>query len=286
MGTKGCLFAVFMALLAIAAIIPAGYAQANVKCSDGTKYFECSTTQVGYLCAYGGQLQLFIRDAQNKMTKCHCTKFPGYIEMDGVCVKTVCTIGSDSVQNGQCYDKTHQKCVNGSLVDDASACGCPGGKKVSGSVCVDNRDGCRWPNSVKCLNYQECKFDAAKPSDNGQCQVKDGCQWATYNGKSCNPDTETCNTQTGKCDKKPGACAMNSECGSGKICNLITHMCDTPASTSVNDAAPLIGGNAAILNDTSPPTSDNKGGFCCLPPIAIASGAVGMAYIGRKQEGG
>lgn len=285
-GVLGQMFALIGFLLL--AIPLAG--AATTPCADGTGYFKCSTTQVGYAClpdssSGSNSLQLYIIDPQGKPTKCACANFPGYVTQNGQCVKAVCTVGSDTIQNGQCYAKTFQKCVNGQLIEDPT-CGCPAGKKPStdNKICIDKTEGCRWTGSVKCLNYQNCTFDAANPSDDGTCAIKSGCQYAQYNNQNCNSAYETCNTATGKCDKAAGKCAGNSDCTGGNICNTITHTCEAKPSDVVTggSATPLLGGNEAAPS-TQAENGASRGTFCCLP-ISIGMAGVGLALVRKKEE--
>ena len=210
--------------------------------------------------------------------KCSCSDVPGYTEMNGQCVKSTCTVNGQTVQTGACKDS--MKCVNGAMVEDPAACGCPTGKVAQEGVCVERKGGCRWGGSVKCLSYQECKFDANTPSDDGVCQTKTGCQYSQYNQQACNAELETCNQNTGKCDKISGACVSNSECTGGKVCNLITKRCEEGASAGSAPTAPLLGAGA-----TTPPTDAASGAkptFCCLP-AALGAMMVGLAFVSRRR---
>jgi len=235
-------------------------------------------------------LQLYTLDARNKPTKCACKNFPGYAQQpDGTCVKTTCSVDGKEIKNNECYN--NQKCSNGAMADDPSMCGCPTGKKASldGKTCVENRDGCRWQNSVKCRTYEDCKFDANTTADSGTCQVKAGCQYSQYNGQYCDVDTQVCNSATGNCDQIPGKCSSDKNCTGGKVCNIIKHTCEEKASAATGgDGVPLLGG--AATPSTSKPSTDtssgeNKGSnmLCCLP-IGLGASGVGLAFMRRKEE--
>ncbi len=291
--SRGTMWLVFLVgLISIIALSNVAYAS-TAPCSDGTEYFKCSKTQIGFAClpdssTGANTLQLYTVDAQGKPGQCACSKFPGYSEgADGTCMKTTCTAGSATVNNGQCYN--FQKCSNGQLVDDAATCGCASGKKTSsdGKTCVENSDGCRWPKSAKCLAYQECKYENGSATDSGTCTNKQGCQYATYNGQACDIYTETCNQQTGKCDKVTNKCNENKDCTGGKVCNLINHACEAPQTVTQQDAgAPILGGGAMAQNTTAPaaPSQDaQKGGIPCCAPIGLGMAALGIAF---SRKGG
>jgi hypothetical protein len=272
-------------MILLLAFMPLAYAAFNDPCTeDGTAYGACSTKNPGYRCWYSSStgrntLQLWLVDAQNKPV-CPCSAVAGYKESNGACVKSTCVVSGNTVAEGACLNNL--KCSNGDMKEDPATCGCPTGKKAQNGVCVDNKDGCRWPNSLKCLNYQECKFDAASATDSGSCQTMSGCQLpqSQYNNQACNQDTETCNQQTGKCEKKAGTCTSNTDCGTGKTCNVLTHACES-SSTSTGDSAPLLGGNAAAAS--TPTDSTSKPTLCCLP-IGLGATGVGLAFASRRRR--
>lgn len=281
---KAGIFTVFSIML-IVMMIPTAMAS-TAPCSDGTPYYACSTKSPGFRCmpnvATGtNSLQLAIGEVPQSV-KCPCEAVSGYAEINGACVKSTCSVNGQTVQAGACKD--YLKCSNGNMVEDPAVCGCPSGKKAQGGVCVENKGGCRWPNSVKCLTYQECKFDAISQVDDGTCMTKEGCQYSQYNGKACNYEIETCNQATGNCDRKPGACLTNSDCGSGKTCNLISKTCDLATGSTGASSAPLLGGNAATPpQEQTGSTGGAAGTLCCLP-IALGAGGVGMAFTSRRRK--
>lgn len=285
-------FAFVVISLALLAFSGIAAAYSTSPCSDGTAYGACSTKQPGFRC-WGDSsigintLQLWLVDAQGKPV-CPCSNVKGYNEVNGECVKTTCTVGGNEIQNNVCAN--NQKCSNGAMADDPSMCGCASGKKASldGKTCVENRDGCRWPNSVKCRTYENCKFDANSTTDSGSCTVKNGCQYSQYNGQYWDTETQTCNQATGNIEQIPGKCSSDKNCTGGKVCNIIKHACEEKTTASGSDSgAPLLGGATTPkpASDTASGDAASKGSnmLCCLP-ISLGASGVGLAFMRRREE--
>ena len=77
-------------------------------CSDGTKYYACSSIQPGYACLPESTVRNTIQkvigpDAPAALrSKCACSNFLGYVEINAECVKTTCTNGGQTYNNFAC----------------------------------------------------------------------------------------------------------------------------------------------------------------------------------------
>jgi hypothetical protein len=108
---------------------------ATPTCSDGTFYGQCSTNAYfsNAYCNNQGQL------VYNNCYLCGCST-SSTCGTDGWCTSSASEIThltcSDGTLYGQCSSTKPKYCVNGNLIDDASACGCPAGYTSSGDSCI------------------------------------------------------------------------------------------------------------------------------------------------------
>jgi len=291
----GALLALVLLTGAIRAVDDAGVTcppnNPSCPCSDETTYFKCSQAQPGYACVASGGKHMLVNmigpdGIKSLKSLCACSNYPGYSEVNGVCVKTTCTDGSNTLQNGDCSATKPKQCSGGSLIDNSSACDCPAGSTPnSNSRTCDPRLGCRW-KTITCQTGQECKYDSTKSTDDGTCVVKQGCN---YHNPDCNLLSENCDTSTnpdGVCKTKSGCQYSNPACGSGQVCNAMTGRCDAsggdapvptitlPTKTivnSTNTTSSLVGNPLGSLN-------------CCFLPAGGAAAMVGLISYQRLRK--
>ncbi len=265
-------------------------------CSDGTAYFGCSQTQPGYACILQGNKHVLVNmmgpdSISRYKSQCSCDKYPGYSLVSGSCVKTTCSDGSNTIQNLVCASGKPKQCVNGNLIDNSSACGCPAGynPNPNGKTC-DQRIGCRW-NTYTCPSGRECKFTASSNTDDGTCVSKSGCM---NNNPMCNPISETCDTSTdpnGVCIARQGCQYQNPVCDGNHVCNTVTGKCDAVDTGAGVPTIPLpviptptVNGTNSSAGKTASPLGSMS---CCCLPGAGAAAMVGLASYQRmrKKEG-
>ncbi|VVB57264.1 Uncharacterised protein [uncultured archaeon] len=261
-------------------------------CSDGTAYYKCSQTQPGYACVESGGKHMLVNmlgpdGIKSLKSQCACANFAGYSEVNGQCVKTICTDGGNTLQNGQCGSSKPKQCLNGNMIDNSSACGCVAGynPNPNGKTC-DQRIGCRW-NTYTCPTGRECKYDSKNNNDDGSCVSKSGC---VNNNPSCNWN-ENCDTSSdanGVCKTKPGCQYGNPTCGSGKVCNQVTGNCDSTGSAATVPTIPVQGGSSAPSATTNSSKTAAAGPLgslsCCCLPGAGAAAMVGLASYSRFKK--
>ncbi len=286
---KNYLIILVLAVAMAAPLLYAGEITLDVSpCSDGTAYGACSQTQPGMVCWTGDNGHVLVSALDpNGLTafkdKCACSKFPGYIESAShQCVKTTCTYNGASVNDQQCAADKPKRCVQGSIVDDANACGCPVGQQMkSNNVgCEVVAGSCRW-KTLTCSPSQECKFVEADKTDKGTCTPKQGCAYGTVTCTSM----QTCDTSTnpnGVCTTKPGCQYLNPPCAKGQTCNPVSGVCETGSSSGTTQILP----NQPSSNTANATTTGGSSPLscCCLPTVG-GVGLVGLvAYQGIKRR--
>ena len=259
------------------------------ECGSGVNAYACVTDKPGYVCLPGSSSYT----AQNVMgsncpladtvcktyqTKCGCDKYTGYVEKNGVCVKTTCTYNGNTYNDGQCIQSSAPKrCVSGEVIDDSKYCGCPVGKTLAtdGKTCT-TAQGCRW-NNPSCSVSQECKYEESNSKDEGHCVSKMGC--ASNIGTVKCTSMQYCDTSSnsdGVCVTKQGCKYSNPACSSGQICDTVSNTCvaKTTGSLDVIDAVDTPTAGAS--------TSDGLS-CCCAPTLGIVALA-GFALVAKRRE--
>jgi hypothetical protein len=183
-------------------------------CADGTQYGKCSSANPGQYCS--GSLSAPTLGLT--LSICPCSSFSGYVQQGSgdtaSCVASRC----GNVNANSCDPSNRPKyCVNGQLVDNATACGCPTGQtpNSNGRVCDTNpaRQSCA--NDLNCDNWQVCDASAHRCiSASGFCGSSADC-----------PVWELCNTQSHRCEAKRGLCTSLADCGSWQICDVNSKRC-------------------------------------------------------------
>lgn len=253
---------------------------ATSDCSDGTKYFKCSTGSPGYLCGPGG-LVLYTK-------QCPCSQFPGYIqEGEGDTATCILAKCSDNTQNGQCSSTKPKYCSLGQLVDNATKCGCPTGKVASanGLACVYppcNDEGSSVPDGTcspkkekKCVNgilvdkASECGCPAGETKDGETCGIV--CSDGTKADECSTAKPKMC--VNGYLIDKAGDCG----CPYGKT--AVGNQCADSVLGAIGGGADLLsGGNT---NSTGSSGSSSALSCCCLPAALI--GIIGGFAVFRKN---
>lgn len=151
------------------------------KCDDGTASGQCSSTKPK-VCMGGSSYA-------DNATKCGCPAGK-QIAPDGIFCKSIpCTDQGAKVEEGQCSPKNDGKmCVNGALVDKASACPCkPGQTAVNDKCTILCSDGteenkCASTKPKKCVNgyLVDRAGDCGCPS--GQAAVGNQCTTSILGG--------------------------------------------------------------------------------------------------------
>jgi len=262
---------------------------ATTDCTDGTKYYACSSKQPGYACLPESTLRNTIQkvigpDAPAALrTKCACSNFPGYVELNGECVKTTCTSGGQTYNNFACVQGSPpNQCLWGQILANSSVCGCPTGQKASlNNKDCENRIGCRW-GTLPTPSGKDCKFNSNNAEDDGTLVSKQGCAWGTV---TCqwNEDCDTSKNVNGSCKLKTGCQYNNPMCTSGFTCNQVSGVCEKSADTSVPVVSTL-----PSSNTTGQASGGNSNPLCCCPlPAAGAAAAVSLVSyqkLRRKEE--
>ncbi|MCX6771323.1 MAG: hypothetical protein NTX79_04670 [Candidatus Micrarchaeota archaeon] len=277
----------FAFVLAFAALaLGMAHAVTTNNCPDGTKYFECSKINPGYLCTGSGP-SLSIYNPNGK--QCPCEAVAGWEQqgtgVDAVCVQKKC---ADGTLNGQCSAVTKPNvCVGSSTyADNATKCGCPAGKRVAagGIFCefVPCTDGgsnvsqgtCSANKPKQCVNGQLVNNATFCGCPNGQIQQGEACGIVCLDGT------------------KDGACSatLPKQCVNGYLLDNAT-MCGCPEGlTAVGkqctnsilggaSGADLLGGVSG--NETGAAGSSNALTCCCLPTALI--GIIGGFAFFRKN---
>ncbi len=253
-------------------------------CSDGTAYFDCSTKSPGYLCGPSG-LVLYVQ-------QCPCDQFPGYVQ-EGTGDTATCVLAkcSDGTEAGECSAEKPKDCLNGVLVDNATKCGCPEGKRIAA-------------NQLKC-EFIPCD-DGGVSVPEGTCSPKRGkkCVGGELVDKASEcgcpsgqvADGEVCGivcsdgTGEGECsDTLPKECVNgylldNAEkCGCPSGQTIVGKRCSTGAAT-IGGSELLEGGNSFEEEQTvEEGTTGLKSLSCCCMPTALIGIAAGFVFFRRKR---
>ena len=260
-------------------------------CSDGTAYFQCSSKSPGYLCMLdpsGNGMNVLVNVLGDSGTptlraQCACSKYPGYVEVNGECMKTTCTDpgNSQTLQNGICASTPPKQCASGQLVDNSTGCHCPLGQKpnADGKKC-DPRVGCRW-GTLPTPSGKDCNFDQNNPNDDGTLNSKPGC---AYNPALCD-STQDCDTSTnssGICVTKKGCAYDNPKCNANETCvsNGVISVCQKKTSD-----LPLVNLSASTTNATVSSGLDlSKICPCCPAPAVGAVAMVGLVSYRKWKK--
>ena len=297
---KNGIFMMVLVLLFSLFLVGISAAPYQEKCSDGTPYWECSKTKPGYACLLderspnGVSLQndvinKIVRDPKTKKPKCACENFPGYVEMNGECVKSSCEYNSKTYNSGECIKEEKPKiCRMGKIEEDPAVCGCPLGKEIStDKKTCQTRVGCRW-GSVICQQGYECQYQENDPNDDGKCMPLSGCaDFIPQQTRIKCTSLEYCDTITdpnGKCVPKSGCVNLNPPCKSDERCNPITNKCEKISTLSnIFDGAKTQTNKSIYgIQDFS---SKSPGGSlkCCCLPTFLALGLLGLTIIFKNK---
>ena len=284
-------FAIVLAALAVAVFPGIAFATITGSCADGTSYNGCSATTPGYWCH--GSISSPTLDVL--LTVCPCSKTPGWVEQSGVCVQAIC---SDGTQAGACSMTKPKQCVNGLLVDNATACHCPTGYQMDANKITCSAIPCNvsgyMVNNGQCYNGQLCQGGqmADKAS---QCPCTSP---AVAQGDKCVvfcTDSSGAKVAVGGCSSADYKQCILSGTGTGVLLANATK-CGCPTGQTANGAyctasvAGALGGNADILSGAQ--NSSNSSGSsagsanplsCCCLPTAMIGIVAGFAVF-RKDE--
>ena len=276
-----------VALAAAILIILGGLAFAAGTCSDGTAYGKCSSANPGSYCT--GTLDSPALGVT--LLVCPCDKFPGYIQEgegdNAVCVLSKCT---DGTEGGKCSTTKPKQCVAGALVDNATKCGCPDGKRVSanGMTCEFipcNDSGLTVPEGLcsgnkpnKCVGGKLVEKASECGCPVGKTKSGEGCVLLCDDGTN---DAECSSTKPKECVN--GYLIDNAQkCGCPTGTNAVGKQC----SANVIDAlggSDLLGGTPAgnASSGTGAAGGANALSCCCLPTALI--GLIGGFAFFRKK---
>ncbi|VVC00231.1 Uncharacterised protein [uncultured archaeon] len=256
-------------------------------CADGTAYGHCSDKSPGNFCT--GSLSS--PSLGVLLTICPCSRTSGWVqEGEGdaaYCVQAKCT---DGTQNGECSAATKPKqCVNGALVDNATKCGCPSGKRVAagGVFCefIPCTDGtmsvpegtCSPKKATKCVNGQL----VAKASE---CGCPTG---QTQNGETCGIVCSD-GTKDGQCSATlPKKCTNGylldaaDSCGCPSGQTVVGKQCSTSVLGNLGGGADVLGGTSG--NGTQAGTGGASPLSCCCLPTALIGIAGGFVFFRKKE---
>jgi len=278
-------FAFILAILALA--FGTAHAATN-DCTDGTKYFACSTVSPGYLCTANG-LQVSVDNPNGK--SCPCTIVSGWIQQgsgdDAVCAQAKC---ADGTTNGQCSAVTKPKvCVGGSTyTDNATKCGCPTGKKVAagGIFCefIPCMDGDVSVPEGTCSAKKQKKCVGGTLVDKAsECGCATG---QTMQGETCGVVCSD-GTKDGSCSStKPKECVNGYlldnalKCGCPDGLNAVGKQCTNSILGSVA-GADLLGAEGD--NGTNSAAGGSSALTCCCLPTALIGIIGGFAFF-RKND--
>jgi hypothetical protein len=201
------------------------------------------------------------------------------------CVASKC---SDGTESGKCSATKPKQCINGVLVDNSTACGCPAGKRVAADKVFCEFIPCN--ESGVSVPEGTCSPKRAKKCVNGQmvdkaseCSCPPG---KTAVGEVC---TVLCsdNTKDGECSAtKPKKCVNGyllddaPACGCPQGQNAVGKQC----------SASVLGGLGGPDILSGPPANQSGGtpggasalSCCCLPTALI--GIVGGFAFFRKRK--
>jgi hypothetical protein len=272
---------IFFGLLLFLVFLNLGFS-ADVTCEDGTKLGQCSVKSPGKYCG-GSYLNPYL---DYYIKKCPCEAVPGWVQQgtgdNAICVKKTC---SDGTAEGECSLSKPKQCVNGVLINNASKCGCPEGKRKSsdginceslfckdGSYNVDEGS-CSPLKPKKCVN-------GVLINKASEC----GCPTGTIKeGENC---IKVCSDNT-----KEGECSSSKpkQCVNGVLINNASK-CGCPEGKKpkdndcVSDNPFFDQGTQEQKNEASSESSSQFSNLCCCCfPAALLVVAFG-ASLKRREE--
>jgi hypothetical protein len=284
----------FLLILAGASLLLSNLAFADLgqPCADGTPYGSCSTKFPGQYCT--GNLDS--PQLGTLVSVCPCTDVPGYTQQgSGDTANCVATKCSDGTTSGQCAPNKPSQCVNGALVANSTACGCPSGTMVApdGIFCQAipcNDSGIQVKNGT-------CSANKPKMCISGQLVDKASvCKCPAERvavGDSC---VATCSdgTKVGSCSStQPKKCVADASTGNGYFeddavscgCPQGQSAVGTRCSTSVVGSIggpDLLGTPSGNESGTASSGSSSALSCCCLPTALI--GIAGGFVFFRKRK--
>lgn len=250
-------------------------------CMDGTAYFACSRVAgyVGMRCGPNG----LARDIS-----CQCESVPGHITV-GSGDSSVCELAKcGNINVGACDTSNKPKyCVNGQLIDNATKCSCPAGKRIAA-------------NGLSC-EFIPCN-DSGTAVQEGQCSAKKqkkcvsgalvdkasecGCPAGkTKVGEACFILCED-NSKDGECSStKPKECVNGylldnaAKCGCPEGKTAVGKQCADSILGGIG-GADLLGGLGG--NQTGTAGAGASPLSCCCLPTAMIALAFGFAFVRKK----
>ncbi|MCX8174836.1 MAG: hypothetical protein N3E51_01380 [Candidatus Micrarchaeota archaeon] len=263
-------------------------------CSDGTPYGKCSTVNPGNYCT--GALESPSLSMYPRL--CRCEAVPGWVQQGegdtATCIRAKC---SDGTAAGECSSTKPKQCVNGALVDNATKCGCPAGRKPSanGITCEYipcNDSGVSVPEGTcspktsgkKCVNGTLVD----KASD---CKCKSGFQQKAERCVAVCSD----GTEAGECSSaKPKECVLSgtgvpvlldnaAKCGCPAGMRAVGKLC-TESSLGGFGSSEIIPVGSPSPSEAGAPGQASGTGLCCCLPTMLIGIAGGFAYW-KKPKG-
>ena len=291
----------FLMAVIVAAFLNLGYAALSFpNCVDGTTYYSCSTKSPGMRCIGTTSSTSLSRDLT-----CLCESVPGYITQgtgdSAECVLAKC----GSLNSGDCDPNNKPKmCSMGSLVDNATKCGCPtgevasglscsyppcndGGTTVANGVCSPKTSGKKCINGALVWNANGGASAPACPCASGLTKVGDTCvrlcDDGTSEGNCSSTKPKQCTNgylvdNATACGCPSGQVAVGTRCGDaaatgglGSVNLPILQLSGNGSANTSNQSAstPLLGGNG-------------NGNCCCCLPTALTGIAVGLVFFRKK----
>lgn len=173
-----------------------GVCFAPQKCSDGTRYGDCSIIKPKY-CNSGVLI--------NNCNVCGCPLGLQCNAADGSCVNLSAQQCPDGTRYYTCSSNKPKYCTGtGALIDNCELCGCPQGKE-----CNRAQGFCFTPGVSICSDgttYGTCSINKPKYCDNGV--LRDNCTLC-----GCEPKME-CNASSGSCfSTLPANCSDGTPLG-------------------------------------------------------------------------
>ncbi len=275
-----------LALVCAMVVLCAGVAHAidTTPCADGTQYGKCSVNPPGFLCTGSPGSHALVQDTTH--TICKCSDAPGYIESGTDCVAAKC----GNVDTNTCDPNNKPKlCVNGALVDNATRCGCPSGKRIAANglscefiPCNDSgisvlEGQCAVKSSgKKCSNGVLVDSASTCPCKSGLTKVGEKCMLLCSDG-----------TQDGACSAaKPKKCVNGylidgaDTCGCPEGKSAVGKQC-TDSILGALGGADMLGGSSSG-NQTGQAASGASPLSCCCLPTALIALAFGFVFVRKK----
>jgi hypothetical protein len=280
---------------ALAAFSGTVFAITTGNCADGTAYGKCSTKNPGQYCigsASAPTLQPYAAPATSGGFYCKCEDVSGYITQgsgaDATCVAAKC----GNINTYSCDTSNKPKyCVNGALVDNSTACGCPTGKKVAADKLT-----CEYPpcdDGGTAVPDGQCSPKKQKKCVNGQLVNKAsecGCK------NTMNRTGETCSvfcsdgTVDGQCSAtKPKKCVNGyllekaADCGCPEGKTVVGNQCSDSPFGNLGGGGDLLGGGSNGTNESSVAGGPPSALSCCCLPTALIGVVGGFVYFRKKK---